>query len=193
MADVKGVILNGAKYENQDTEARTLAGQAINQVETLENSVNSLETDVTNLGQSVVDVSATATEANATATEAKATAETAVSALAERQPFITDGYLISTIAAYGSITIEGENWEKLLGKPMLELKNGDKFIFSDVDQTNRYQGKCSQAIIGFNGTQMVCLSPFMPTTEWTLDNGIAQLRNQSTSEITRLIYAIPLQ
>ena len=193
MADVKGVILNGAKYENQDTEARTLAGQAINQVETLENTVIDLESGFTNLGETVATVNQTATEAKTIANEAKTTAETAVSAATEKQPFIVDGYIISNIDPYGSLVIENDGWSSLLGKPLSELKNGDKFILSDVDQSNRYQGKCAQAIIGFDGSQMVQLSPFLPSTEWTLNNGVLQFKNSSTSSVTRLVYAIPLK
>lgn len=77
MANVKGVILNGAKYESQDTEARALAGQAINQVETLKNRVTDLESGFTNLGETVANVNQTATTAKTTADEAKAIAETA--------------------------------------------------------------------------------------------------------------------
>lgn len=77
MTNVKGVILNGAKYESQDTEARALAGQAINQVETLKNRVTDLESGFTNLGETVANVNQTATTAKTTADEAKAIAETA--------------------------------------------------------------------------------------------------------------------
>lgn len=77
MANVKGVILNGAKYESQDTEARALAGQAINQVETLKNTVTDLETGFTNLGETVANVNQTATTAKTTADEAKSLAQQA--------------------------------------------------------------------------------------------------------------------
>lgn len=77
MANVRGVILNGAKYESEDTEARTLAEQAINQTETLENSVNNLETEFANLNTFVADVNQTATTAAATATAANALAQQA--------------------------------------------------------------------------------------------------------------------
>lgn len=77
MANVKGVILNGAKYESQDTEARTLAGQAINQVETLKNKVTDLESGFTNLGETVANVNQTATTAKTTADEAKSLAQQA--------------------------------------------------------------------------------------------------------------------
>ena len=77
MANVKGVILNGAKYESQDTEARALAGQAINQVETLKNTVTDLETGFTNLGETVANVNQTATTAKTTADEANSLAQQA--------------------------------------------------------------------------------------------------------------------
>ena len=77
MANVKGVILNGAKYESQDTEARALAGQAINQVETLKNRVTDLESGFTNLGETVANVNQTATTAKTTADEAKSLAQQA--------------------------------------------------------------------------------------------------------------------
>lgn len=77
MANVKGVILNGAKYESQDTEARALAGQAINQVETLKNKVTDLESGFTNLGETVANVNQTATTAKTTADEAKSLAQQA--------------------------------------------------------------------------------------------------------------------
>lgn len=77
MANVKGVILNGAKYESQDTEARALAGQAINQVETLKNRVTDLESGFTNLGETVANVNQTATTAKTTADEANSLAQQA--------------------------------------------------------------------------------------------------------------------
>lgn len=77
MANVKGVILNGAKYESQDTEARTLVGQAINQVETLENTVTDLETGFTNIAETVANVNQTATIAKTTADEANTLAQQA--------------------------------------------------------------------------------------------------------------------
>ena len=77
MANVKGVILNGAKYESQDTEARALAGQAINQVETLKNKVTDLESGFTNLGETVANVNQTATTAKKTADEANSLAQQA--------------------------------------------------------------------------------------------------------------------
>ena len=77
MANVKGVILNGAKYESQDTEARALAGQAINQVETLKNKVTDLESGFTNLGETVANVNQTATTAKTTADEANSLAQQA--------------------------------------------------------------------------------------------------------------------
>lgn len=77
MANVKGVILNGAKYESQDTEARALAGQAINQVVTLKNRVTDLESGFTNLGETVANVNQTATTAKTTADEANSLAQQA--------------------------------------------------------------------------------------------------------------------
>lgn len=77
MANVKGVILNGAKYESQDTEARALAGQAINQVETLKNTVTDLESGFTKLGETVANVNQTATTAKTTADEANSLAQQA--------------------------------------------------------------------------------------------------------------------
>lgn len=77
MANVKGIILNGAKYESQDTEARALAGQAINQVEKLKNTVTDLESGFTNLGETVANVNQTATTAKTTADEANSLAQQA--------------------------------------------------------------------------------------------------------------------
>ena len=77
MANVKGVILNGTKYESQDTEARALAGQAINQVETLKKTVTDLESGFTNLGETVANVNQTATTAKTTADEANSLAQQA--------------------------------------------------------------------------------------------------------------------
>ena len=190
MANVKGVILNGTKYELLDSEARQLAGDAINQVETLENTVTAVETDVTAIKADLVTVAETATEAKSTATEASTLATQAEAVANEKTPLIANGYLVKEIAPYGSLLIDGDGWTNLLGKPLTELKNGDTFILHDIDQSNRYQGKISGAVIKYNGTQMVLESPFLPTTEWTLDNGILTFKNSSTSAVTHLIYAI---
>lgn len=190
MANVKGVILNGTKYELLDSEARQLAGDAINQVETLENTVTAVETDVTAIKADLVTVAETATEAKSTATEASTLATQAEAVANEKTPLIANGYLVKEIAPYGSLIIDGDNWANLLGKPLTELKSGDTFILHDVDQSNRYQGKISGAVIKYNGTQMVLESPFPPTTEWTLDNGTLTFKNSSTSAVARLVYAI---
>lgn len=190
MANVKGVILNGTKYELQDNEARELAGNAINAVETLENTVNTLESEVTNVTSDLATVAETATNANTAATEAKTLAEQAEAKANEKTPLIANGYLITKIAAYGSVAISGDKWANLLGKPLEDLTAGDTFIFHDIDQSNRYQGKVSGAVIKYNGTEMVLESPFLPSTEWTLENGVLTFKNSSTSETTHLLYAI---
>lgn len=190
MANVKGVILNSTKYELLDAEARQLAGDAINQVETLENTVNTLKSEVANVTSDLATVAETATNANTAATEAKTLAEQAEAKANEKTPLIANGYLVTKIKAYGSVVISGDSWANLLGKPLADLATGDTFIFHDIDQSNRYQGKVSGAIIKYNGTQMILESPFLPTTDWTLENGILTFKNSSTSEATHLLYAI---
>lgn len=190
MANVKGVILNGTKYELLDAEARQLAGDAINQVETLENTVAVVETDVVAVKTDLATVAETATEAKTVATEASTLATQAEAVANEKTPLIANGYLVKKVTAYGSIVISGDNWANLLGKPLTELKNGDTFILHDIDQSNRYQGGINGAVIKYNGTQMVLESPFPPTTDWTLDNGTLTFKNSSTSDTTHLVYAI---
>lgn len=190
MANVKGVILNGTKYELLDAEARQLAGDAINQVETLENTVAAVETDVAAVKTDLATVAETAIEARTAATEANTLATQAEAVANEKTPLIATGYLVRTIGAYQQLSISGDSWENLLGKPLTDLKNGDTFILHDVDQSNSYQGKISGAVIKYNGSQMVLESPFPPTVEWTLDNGTLLLKNSGTSDITHLVYAI---
>ena len=86
MANVRGVILNGAKYESEDTEARILANQAIGQTDVLNNSVTNLESEFTNLNevvagvnQKVTGVETLANQANTLANQANTLANDAYS------------------------------------------------------------------------------------------------------------------
>lgn len=150
MTNVKGVILNGAKYESEDSEARTLAGQAINQTETLENSVNNLETEFANLNTFVADVNQTATTAATTATAANTLAQQAENR-AQAAYELADGLghqvglLHDTIGLDigGSWTLTEENENQLFPFIKEGKANGKSFlinIWANDRKNNDYSG-----------------------------------------------------
>lgn len=135
MANVKGVILNGTKYELLDAEARQLAGDAINQVETLENTVAAVETDVAAVKTDLASVAETATEAKAAATEASTLATQAETRaqeayeLAEKaSSYCTFLRLGTGIDSYKSYELTEADFIALFGKTEAQIQSGDNYL-----------------------------------------------------------------
>lgn len=135
MANVKGVILNGTKYELLDSEARQLAGDAINQVETLENTVAAVETDVTAIKADLVTVAETATEAKSTATEASTLATQAETRaqeayeLAEKAGKATNFLTyVKTISEESAINLTSADINDLFGSAIANIATGKRFL-----------------------------------------------------------------
>lgn len=197
MANVRGVILNGAKYESEDTEARTLAGQAINQTETLENSVNNLETEFTNLNTFVADVNQTATTAATTATAANSLAQQA-EARAQAAYELADGLghqvglLHDTIGldVGGSWTLTEEN-EKQLFPFLKEGKASGKSFLMNIwavdKRNNSHSGwilfSVDNLSIGFKASHLNGVTVSQINNEW-------EVTNNSDSFVTVVISTI---
>lgn len=150
MANVKGVILNGAKYESEDTEARTLADQAIGQVDILNNSVTALESGFTNLNEVVADVNQKATEAGTLANQANTLADQALTKANDAYSLANDlghqtGLLHDTIGLdiSGSWTLTEENENQLFPFIKENKANGKSFlinIWANDRKNNDYSG-----------------------------------------------------
>lgn len=135
MANVKGVILNGAKYELLDAEARQLAGDAINQVETLENTVAAVETDVAVVKTDLATVAETATEAKTTATEANTLATQAETRaqeayeLAEKAGSNCNFVIVGTLLeSYKTYEFTDTECIALFGKTLAQMQDGDNYL-----------------------------------------------------------------
>ena len=150
MANVRGVILNGAKYESEDTEARVLANQAIGQADVLNNSVATLETGFTNLNEVVAGVNQKATAAETTATAANELAQQALTK-ANDAYLLADGLghqvglLHDTIGLDigGSWTLTEENENQLFPFIKEGKANGKSFlinIWANDKKNNDYSG-----------------------------------------------------
>lgn len=137
MANVRGVILNGAKYESEDTEARTLANQAISQADVLNNSVTTLETGFTNLNEVVTGVNQKATEAGTLANQANALADQALTKANDAYSLADNlghqvGLLHDTIGLDigGSWTLTEENKNQLFPFIKEGKANGKSFLIN---------------------------------------------------------------
>ena len=142
MADVKGVILNGGKYEILDAEARQLAGDAINQTEALENTVSAIETDVeavkidlATVTQTATEAKTAATEANSLATQAETRAQEAYE-LAEKAK-ITTGIVTSTttIPPESFKNISENDIKQLFGDTLANIKGGPVYLLHFYGRT----------------------------------------------------------
>lgn len=150
MANVKGVILNGAKYESEDTEARTLANQAIGQTDILNNSVTALESGFIKLNEVVVDVNQKATEAGTLANQANTLADQALTKANDAYSLANGlghqvGLLHDTIGLDigGSWTLTEENENQLFPFIKEGKADGKSFlinIWADDRKNNDYSG-----------------------------------------------------
>lgn len=150
MANVKGVILNGAKYESEDTEARTLVNQTIGQVDVLNNSVATLETGFTNLNEVVAGVNQKATAAETTATAANEIAQQALTKANDAYSLADNlghqvGLLHDTIGLDigGRWTLTEENENQLFPFIKENKVNGKSFlinIWANDKKDNDYSG-----------------------------------------------------
>lgn len=135
MANVKGVILNGTKYELLDAEARQLAGDAINQVETLENTVAAVEVDVAAVKTDLATVAETATQAetaaadaNTLATQAETRAQESYE-LAEKAGKATNFLTyIKTISKESAINLTKADINDLFGSAIENIATGKRFL-----------------------------------------------------------------
>lgn len=196
MSDVKGVILNGAKYENQDTEARNLAGQAINQVETLENTVTDLESGFTNLGETVATVNQTATEAKTTANEANTLAQQAETRAQEAYELAdTIGHQVGlfpgtlSIDVGSSYTLSDTEMKNLIPFFYEGKADGKCFLLEIKAYGTRNNDKSGYILFGVDNSFLSFKASFIQNVSVSYINGHFEVSNGADTSVTVMLVA----
>lgn len=197
MANVKGVILNGAKYELLDAEARQLAGDAINQVETLENTVAAVETDVAVVKTDLATVAETATEAKTTATEAN-TLATQAEARAQEAYELAEKAEIAVGIITGAKTINSEQSSnlseaeviQLFGDTLANLKSGTIYLLHFYIKGTAEIKPTESILVRAISGRLNPISRQSDIINFASSTGIVTLTNTSAESVSLFIEAI---
>lgn len=196
MANVRGVILNGAKYESEDTEARILANQAIGQADVLNNSVTALESGFTNLSEVVAGVNQKATEAGTLANQANTLADQALTKANDAYSLADGlghqvGLLHDTIGLDigGSWTLTEENENQLFPFIKEGKANGKSFlinIWADDRKNNDYSG---WILFSVDGPSIIFRSAHLKGVSINRDGSNWVVSNNTDAFVTVIISA----
>lgn len=197
MANVKGVILNGTKYELLDTEARQLAGNAINQVETLENTVTAVETDVTAIKADLPTVAETATEAKTAATEASTLATQAETRAQEAYELAEKGTptigIITgskTIGAEQSSNLSEADIKNLFGDILANLKSGTIYLLHFYIKSATGIKPVESILARAISNRLNSISSQKNIINFSSSTGVVTITNTSSESIDLFIEAI---
>lgn len=196
MANVKGVILNGAKYESQDTEARTLVGQAINQVETLENTVTGLESGFANLGETVANVNQTATNAKTTADNANTLAQQAETRAQSAYELADSiGHQVGVLHDYinvpqgSSVTLSAEQENQLFPFIKEGKADGKSFLLNIWAFGTRNNEKNGWILFSVSGSTIMFRVSFLNNVSVSYTNNQWEITNNSDTAQTVVLSA----
>lgn len=156
MANVRGVILNGARYESEDTEARTLANQAISQADVLNNSVTTLESGFTNLNEVVAGVNQKATaaetlanQANTLANQANTLANDAYQLAEKGQSNVHSYNSLRTVGVGKSWTLSDANIQEIFGDTTVAGEEAKRYLLYCLSQNATGKAIIDIAVIAF--------------------------------------------